>query len=133
MSLDHIPEILPYEASGRVTSTTIVLGQPLCYFNTLTQLKCSQSTCQVWAAIASGPGWSQLDVAKYLKTSRDRILTLIQSLIMIHPSDYNSSAAKSKSNQILDRCTIVQPIDHFVFSHGPFAHQASTTLTLTSW
>ncbi|XP_035636015.1 uroplakin-3b-like [Oncorhynchus keta] len=64
VSLDHIPEILPYEASGRVTSTTIVLGQPLCYFNTLTQLKCSQSTCQVWAAIASGPGINNFDIDK---------------------------------------------------------------------
>ncbi|CAB1316538.1 unnamed protein product [Coregonus sp. 'balchen'] len=64
VSLDYIPEILPYEASGRVTSSTIVLGQPLCYFNTLTQLKCSQSTCQVWAAIASGPGVNNFDIDK---------------------------------------------------------------------
>ncbi|XP_010865778.1 uroplakin-3b [Esox lucius] len=64
VTVDHIPEILPHKASGRVTSTTMVLGQPLCYFNTLTQLKCSQSTCQVWAVIASGPGVTNFDADK---------------------------------------------------------------------
>ncbi|XP_061106250.1 uroplakin-3b-like isoform X2 [Conger conger] len=61
LSVGQVPHILPHEVIGRVTSTSFVLSQPLCYFNHQTELPCTVNTCEIWSVIASGPGVHNFD------------------------------------------------------------------------
>ncbi|KAG7483708.1 hypothetical protein MATL_G00041180 [Megalops atlanticus] len=70
LTVDRVPEILPYELIARLTSSTFVLSQPLCYFNKQPQLPCTDNTCEIWSVIASGPGVHNFDLDKVREGSQ---------------------------------------------------------------
>lgn len=70
LSVDQIPHIIPHEVIGRLTSTSFVLSQPLCYFNNQRQLPCTVNTCEIWSVIASGSGVHQFDTDKVTEASK---------------------------------------------------------------
>ncbi|KAJ8394736.1 hypothetical protein AAFF_G00043360 [Aldrovandia affinis] len=48
------PEIVSSVAIGILTSTTIMLKQPRCYFDRLEGLPCSSQQCEVWLVVSRG-------------------------------------------------------------------------------
>ncbi|KAJ8394734.1 hypothetical protein AAFF_G00043340 [Aldrovandia affinis] len=70
LSVAYVPQILPHEALGRLTSTSFVLSQPLCFFNNQRELPCTVNTCEIWSVIASGPGVHNFDRDKVREASK---------------------------------------------------------------
>ncbi|XP_015222765.1 uroplakin-3b-like isoform X3 [Lepisosteus oculatus] len=63
-SVDYVPEIIPMKLAGRLTGTTFLLRQPLCYFSNQQGLNCSLSTCEIWLAVAREAGVNNFDTDK---------------------------------------------------------------------
>ncbi|KAI1903721.1 hypothetical protein AGOR_G00030140 [Albula goreensis] len=58
------PEIVPSMAFGILTSTTMMLKQPLCYFDNVVGLPCSPNQCEVWLVVARGNGVQKFESEK---------------------------------------------------------------------
>ncbi|KAJ8343023.1 hypothetical protein SKAU_G00329510 [Synaphobranchus kaupii] len=69
-SVGQVPQILPHEVISRLTGTSFVLSQPLCYFNHQRQLPCTVNTCEIWSVIASGSGVRNFDRDKVREASK---------------------------------------------------------------
>ncbi|XP_066552064.1 uroplakin-3b-like protein 1 [Amia ocellicauda] len=60
----YSPEVSPLNIAGRITSTTMVLRQPLCYFENLASLPCSVDQCEIWLVVARNNGLQNFDNIK---------------------------------------------------------------------
>ncbi|KAG9341443.1 hypothetical protein JZ751_019253 [Albula glossodonta] len=71
LTVGSVPQILPNEVVARVTSSSFVLSQPLCFFNTLQgSLPCTVNTCEIWSVIATGPGVHNYDRDKVIEAPK---------------------------------------------------------------
>ncbi|XP_066552359.1 uroplakin-3b-like [Amia ocellicauda] len=61
-SVNYTPEVTTYNLTGRVTATTLLLNQPLCFFDNLKGLPCTTDTCEIWLSVARGAGVQNFDV-----------------------------------------------------------------------
>ncbi|XP_036381646.1 uroplakin-3b-like protein 1 [Megalops cyprinoides] len=58
------PEIFPSVVIGILTSTTVILKQPRCYFDKLEGLPCFLHQCEIWLVVARGHGVKRFDSEK---------------------------------------------------------------------
>ncbi|XP_066552013.1 uroplakin-3b-like protein 1 [Amia ocellicauda] len=63
-AVNYVPEITPYKMAGRVTSSTVTVKQPTCYFENLSNMPCTPDQCQVWLVAAVGSGTNNFDADK---------------------------------------------------------------------
>ncbi|XP_036379100.1 uroplakin-3b-like [Megalops cyprinoides] len=86
-TVSQIPVITPYDYIGKITTNTIILKPPQCYFNT-SLLNCTSETCQIYVVPAVGSGPKNFDQDK--RSQNSSILSLSP-----YPTAFASNTSKN--------------------------------------
>ncbi|KAI1903720.1 hypothetical protein AGOR_G00030130 [Albula goreensis] len=59
-----VPVLTPSDFVGKVTSNTVILRPPMCYFNNITSLNCTSDSCDIYLVPAIDSGISNFEADK---------------------------------------------------------------------
>ncbi|KAK6322486.1 hypothetical protein J4Q44_G00072780 [Coregonus suidteri] len=83
--VNNTPAIIPFSLAGKLTSNSVILMSPSCYFDSLTSLSCTSATCEIWLVPAIDTGVSTYDA--------DKTISNIDSLSP-YPTAFSSNTSK---------------------------------------